>query len=127
MDDCKTIIFLTGCHFPLAFCFAVWYRTEHPWGTCLLNNWWVLLGCICGGWMACWGMLLLNCVLSVILPFILEGFPSCNSLHVSSLFNNLKLLFPNKGSLMAAYTDIILLVKLDNPYIANLTFLLWWI
>lgn len=35
----------------VAICFAVWTWTEHSWGSCFLNNRWLLFGCICCWWL----------------------------------------------------------------------------
>jgi hypothetical protein len=55
--------FITRCYFVLAFCIAFGYRTEYPRSTRVLNNWWLLPWCFCGGWVACWGTLSFSVVL----------------------------------------------------------------
>lgn len=59
--------------FSSAFCPAFWYWTKYPWSPCILYNWWLLLGCICGGWMACWGTSLVYLVFVVIYCLVLPG------------------------------------------------------
>lgn len=50
---CNCFLFI---HCYIAFCFTFWHRAQHPWSTCVFNNWWIFLGCIRGRWMACWGI-----------------------------------------------------------------------
>lgn len=59
--------------FSSAFCPAFWYWTKYPWSPCILYNWWLLLGCICGGWMACWGTSLVYLVFVVSYCLVLPG------------------------------------------------------
>jgi len=74
-----TLLLEFECLFTLLFvaiCFAVWSWTEHPWSSCLLNNWWLLFGCICCWWLGYRGKLPENgCVVL-----------ACLSMYIWSMF-----------------------------------------